>query len=173
MVVASLLVLGLNAWVDYRLPALLQEQSVGMYHELIRRIDALPAPERVRLLVFGNSHAVAGLRPPQLAAAMGLPGDAIFSLALPSCSPRELGQFVEQLAPRFPGAQLAITNLDPSLLIATRLSVPRFRYLTRFAPLERWHYARESVDDDPGRLALMLTAPLRPGRVLRHRPQHA
>ncbi|MDB5096319.1 MAG: hypothetical protein JWM80_740 [Cyanobacteria bacterium RYN_339] len=156
---ALALTAALNAVIGWRASALLQEESIGIYLELERRVEAYPARDRVQVLVFGNSHALAGLRPPQLARSLGLGEDAVFSLAIPSSQPREFLALARRLGGRFPNARLALANLDEALLASNARATPRDLYLSNDDLADRWRLARETVPDLPGQLGTVLTLP--------------
>jgi hypothetical protein len=150
---AVALVAAMNAWVALRLPALLLESSLGVVVDLERRVAAYPNRQDVQVLIFGNSHAITGLRPPLIAEALGLPPGAVFNLALPSGSPLEMGLLAERFLPAFPRARQAICVVD-EFFLAEQVDT-RVRYLTRLDPRARWRYAGRagSIDD---RLALLM-----------------
>lgn len=146
LAVALAIWLGLNAWVGWRLPVLLEDTAVADLEVLDRRVKAFPDPAGVRVLVLGNSNAQAGLRPPLLAEALALPPDAVFSLALPRASVQEQALLWERYREMFPGAVLAIVAVDEFLLTAQ--AELRLRHLTRFSPVDRWRVAGPYPDLD-------------------------
>lgn len=140
LAIAAALVVAANVWVGVRLPALIPESSLDNLLDLERRIAAYPHKERVKLLVFGNSHAIAGLRPPVLAKSLGLAADEVFSLALPSGSPLEMRLLAERYAPAFPAARTALFGVE-EFFVGEAIDI-RLRYLTRHSLAERWTHAR-------------------------------
>lgn len=153
LAVAAALVLAANAWVGARLASVIPESSIDNLLELERRVEVAPNKDHVKLLVFGNSHAVAGLRPATLAAAFGLKPDEAFSLAMPGASPREMRILANRYLDRFPQARVAVCGVEEYFLSAQ--PDMRLRYMTRFSPEERWGYAATypKLDD---RLGLMV-----------------
>ena len=89
--------------------------------------------------MFGNSHAIAGLRPAMVAEAFHLKPDEAFSFALPGASPREMRLLADRYLDRFPRAEAALCGVDEYFLSANIDT--QLRYMTRFDPLERWRYA--------------------------------
>ena len=134
----ALLVL-VNVWVGIRLPALIPESSIDNLLELERRVALYDRKDRVKVLVMGNSHAVAGLKPPMLAEVFGLEPDEIFSLAIPSASPREMRILYERYRAQFPQVKTVVCGVEQYFLGAD-LQV-RLRYITRGDWKERWRYA--------------------------------
>lgn len=155
LVLAAFLVAIANVWMGWRLATLLQEGPIDNLLELEKRIAALPDKAAVKVLVFGNSHAVAGLRPTALAASLGLKPNEIFNLAMPGGSTREMRLLAERFLPLFPSARLAICGVDEYFLSA--VTDTRMRYMTRFSIPERLAYARSTpkLDDQIGRVATM------------------
>lgn len=127
-----------NGWVAARLPSLLRDTRVSEVLELERRAAAFPRAG-VRVLVTGNSHALAGLRPPLLAEALGLAREEVFSLALPASSPQEMRLLLECQLASFPRAELVVCTVDPYFL--SSFQDLRLRYLTAGRPIERARYA--------------------------------
>lgn len=147
MIAAVLLAL-LNAWVAWRLPLLLQDSSAGEAILLERRVAAFRPKEKVEVLIFGNSHAIAGLRPPAIARAMGLSPDQVFSLALPGSNMHEMHLLADRYASQFPSARLVLIGVDEYALTASKDY--RLRYLTRASIAERWRHATAQADLDAG-----------------------
>jgi hypothetical protein len=145
-----------NAWVGLRLETLVPESSLDNVIELERRIARAPDKAAVKVLVFGNSHAVAGLRPPAIAQAIGVRPEEVFSLAMPGASPREMRLLAERHLASFPAARQAVIGVDEYFLSAH--PDVRVRYLTRGSVLERWRYAAtfSKLDDRLGLMAGML-----------------
>ncbi len=127
-----------NAWVGIRLPALLQDTRVHEILDVERRAAAFPR-ERVRVLVAGNSHALAGLRPPVLAAALGLGPDAVFSFALPAGSAQESRLMLERHLASFPRVALVLCTVDEFQLAG--FQEMHLRYLTAGNGVERARFA--------------------------------
>jgi hypothetical protein len=153
--VAAILVAGFNAWMGTRLPNMLLESGVDVLTELDHRVAACAHKDDVEVLVFGGSHAVAGLRPPALAAGFGLSADQIFNLGLPSSSAFEQVLMAERYVARFPHARTAIVNVDECVV---GIDQPiRSRYITRGSLGERWRYASYlgSLDE---RMGVMVAA---------------
>ncbi|MFN3429397.1 MAG: hypothetical protein ACK46X_05550 [Candidatus Sericytochromatia bacterium] len=145
-----------NVWVGVRLEKLVPESSLDNVIELERRIERAPDKSAVKVLVFGNSHAVAGLRPPAIAEAIGVRPEEVFSLAMPGASPREMRLLAERHLSSFPAARQAVIGVDEYFLSAHPDA--RVRYLTRTSVLERWRYAstQPKLDDRLGLMAGML-----------------
>lgn len=134
--------LGANLWVGLRLATVTTETSLGEVKLLDERVEAFrPRADAVRVLVFGNSHAMHGLRPPLLVEAFGLPADGAFSLALPAGNAPEAISLAKRYLPRFPRARVAIVQVDEPFLCALRSNEARRRFLTRFDLVERLHQA--------------------------------
>lgn len=150
---AGLLVLGVNTVLAMRLPELMRDTSAGDFITLERQVAAYPDKERVRVLVFGNSHAQAGFRIPILAASLGVPPEACFSLAISSESAEELEMLLPRLLPQFPSARIALCGIDP--IFFSREDDVRLRYLTRSHFPDRWAYAMRHADPEE-RLHLVL-----------------
>lgn len=136
--VALTLVAIANTWVGLRLPMLLQDTQVNAIHDLERRAAAFPR-ERVRVLVAGNSHALAGLRPPLLAEALGLGPDEVFSFALPAGSPQETRLLLERHLASYPRVRLLLCGVEEYYLGG--FHELRLRYLTTGNGLERARFA--------------------------------
>lgn len=136
LVVAFLIVATVNAWVGWRLPALLPDSSIGIPLMLEKRVAALPHKAAVKVLVFGSSHAVADLRPQVLAEAFNMKPGEIFNLGLPAGTSLEGSVLAERYLPLFPSAQVAIVMVDEVFL--GRPNEVRLRYLTRLSPKQRW-----------------------------------
>lgn len=128
-------VLAANLWVGTRLEPLLQDTSVGELVVLDHKLRAFPR-DQVQVLVLGNSHALAGLRPPDLAQAWGLPADAVFSLAVPGSSPDEMALLYARYAPSFPRLRLVLCGVEAYFLGGHHLQ--RTRYLTSMRPVARF-----------------------------------
>lgn len=129
------------------------ENSINQVLELEQRVARYPHPEKVRVLVLGNSHAMTGLRPPVVAAALGLDPYAVFSLAVPASNPQEGRLLIKRYAAHFPQARLVIGNVDVAYL--NQQQEARLRYMTRHAPLERWRMAMGEPNID-ARLGLLV-----------------
>lgn len=151
--IAAALVCGANALVGFRLPELMRDTSAGDFVTIERQIQAFPRRQHVKVLVFGNSHAQAGLRVPKLAAALGLPADRCFSLAFPAQSAEEFAILIRRVLPRFPNVRLAIGGVDPLFFI--REDETRLRFLTRADGRDRWTYAMRQSDGEK-RLSLLV-----------------
>lgn len=135
-------IVALNAFVGFRLTALLLDSPVNQVLDLDARVARFGAPEKVKVLLFGNSHAQHMLRPPSLGPALGLAEDEVFSLALPGATAYEMGLLAQRYATRFPAARRAIVGVDEVLLtLLPWFNDTRIRYLTRFDPAARWRYA--------------------------------
>ena len=154
LAIAALLLAIANIWLGVRLPAVLPESQIDNALELERRVAAVEDKRAVKVLVFGNSHAVAGLRPPDLASAFGLRPEEVFSLAMPGGSPQEMRLLAERYLPLFPQVEAAFCGVEEYFLSGAMDT--RVRYMTRFSIAERWRYARmqPKLDD---RLGLMAT----------------
>lgn len=129
------------------------ESTINDMTLLERRLEAFPAKERVRVLLLGNSHVVAGLRPPDLAEALGLEPDEVFSLAVPAATATETALLLERHLARFPAARLAICGVD-ALFLGFDDDM-RVRYLTRQRIDQRLAYAMRAstVEEGVTRLA--------------------
>ena len=137
-----MLVLAANLWVGGRIAALTNETSIGDVNLLDAQVAAFGTrAEAVRVLVFGNSHAFYGLRPPQLAAAFDLPPDGGFNLGLPGNTAPEAIALANRYLAGFPGARAAIVQVDEVFVGTARVAVARRRFLSRFDPAERLRQA--------------------------------
>lgn len=141
---ALLCFLLLNGAVAWRLADVLAGEP-GSINDLIvfeRRLEAFEAKERVRVLVLGNSHAVAGLRPPDLARLLGLEADEVFSLAVPGATAGETRILLEHYLARFPNVKVAVCGVDEFFL--GRYVEIRSHFLTRHRLDLRLAWARRA-----------------------------
>lgn len=143
---ALAIVVALNIWLGVRVPVLLQDADMRYLDVLAARVDAFPARTRVKLLVLGNSHMLAGLRPPEVAQAFGLAPDEVFSLALPGATALELTLLAERHVPRFPAVRAVLLGVDEFVFTARFESI--VRYATRGAFADRWRWARHALTWD-------------------------
>lgn len=152
-VVALALVGLVNAWVAWRVPGLIAESPVDMAVELDRRVEAVPDKGAVKVLVFGSSHAIAAMRAPVLAEALGVSPDAIFNVGQLGASAFESLLLAERYAARFPNARAALVPINECLLGFD--TATRTRYLTRGSWHDRWRYAahQSTLDERLGLLA--------------------
>jgi hypothetical protein len=151
--VALALVALANVWVGLRVPGLIAESPVDMAIELDRRVAAVPDKGAVKVLVFGSSHAIAAMRPPVLAEALGVSPNAIFNFGQLGASAFESLLLAERYAARFPNARAALVPINECLLGFD--TATRTRYLTRGAWHDRWRYAmhQATLDERLGLLA--------------------
>ena len=159
IVCALALVAVTNLGVGHRLRPLLTNSTLADVLELERRVDAFGAKQDVTTLVLGNSHALAALRPPELARACGLPPDAVFSLALPGESAHGAYLLARDQIPRFPQAHRALVMVD-ELLVGQAMAQERAERLATMGDWrERWRMVPWQVDLD-GRVAVVIGAGL-------------
>jgi hypothetical protein len=151
--VALVLVALANVWVGLRVPGLIAESDVDMAIELDRRVEAVPDKGAVKVLVFGSSHAIAAMRAPVLAEALGVSPDAIFNFGQLGASTFESRLLAERHAARFPNARAALVPINECLLGYD--TATRTRYMTRGAWHDRWRYAahQATLDERLGLLA--------------------
>lgn len=133
---ATAIVVLANMWVGWRSPVLLRESSIDNLLLLEDRIAAYPYRDAVKVLLFGSSHAMHGLRPPAVARAFKLKPQEVFSLAIPSGSAAEADLLAARYLPCFPAARRAFVMVDERML--GRPVEARLRYLTRGAFGARW-----------------------------------
>jgi hypothetical protein len=147
------LLVGLNAWVGLNLDALVEGSSSDEVMELDRRVTAFPHKERVQALVIGNSHSVAGLRPPAIAPTLGVTPAQVFNLSLPGSSLAELKWVMQRYGALFPQARLTVFGIDEYVLSYDRVDT-RAHYLSRTSLATRWDFAKQQPDAS-GRFQVM------------------
>ncbi|MDB5096324.1 MAG: hypothetical protein JWM80_745 [Cyanobacteria bacterium RYN_339] len=146
-----------NMLVAWRMPALLANSPLFDAFELERRVAACPAKGQVRVVVLGNSHGLAGMRPDLLARHLGVPAATIFNLCLKGANARETLMIARRFLPQFPAAAVAPIFVDELLVGQAWAEEPRMRYRSRFDVAERlamlpWH------DDTDRRFGLLVGA---------------
>jgi hypothetical protein len=158
-----------NAWVGWRIRPLLANSSLFDLFELERRIDAFGPKDRVSVVVMGNSHALAGLRPPLLAEALGLDHEEVFSLALVGANAREEYLVARGQLQKFPHAKRALIVVDEWLVGQMFAQEAATRYTTGQNLPERWPMLpwHDTVDDHVELLAGTLLPILDQGQQLR------
>lgn len=149
---AIALVIAVNAWVGWQLPRVTCSFAVDDCRVLQDRIERYPQKQAVKVVILGNSHALAGLRPPDIARALGLPAGAVFSFALPSGTPEEMRVLADHYLGAFPHARLALCGMDEAFLLPP--SEYHMRYWTRFDLIGRYRFAMQAptVDERVARL---------------------
>ncbi|HEY9721804.1 MAG TPA: hypothetical protein V6D47_07305, partial [Oscillatoriaceae cyanobacterium] len=149
-----LIVIAVNFWVGTHLATFVNSSALDECFVLERRIAAYPDKQAVKVVVFGNSHALAGLRPPLIARALALPPNAVFSFALPGGPPQEMRLLAERYLSQFPNARMALCSIDEPFLVNS--NDYRMRYWTRGDLFERTRYATSRPGFDE-RLGLLLS----------------
>jgi hypothetical protein len=156
-IIAALAFILANAWVAARLDTLLEGTFVRQYVALDARVVGHAAPEQVKVLLVGNSHVHMGLVPPHVADALGLRPEEVFSLAMPATTPLHTRLLLDRHLARFPGVRLVLCGLD-TRFVSTDVELAS-RYLTRWSPGERFHYARRYGGPWQQQLALVASRP--------------
>lgn len=128
-----------NVWLGLHTDRILDGVSLWEPIYLERRLAEFEDCKRVQVIVVGNSHAMASLRPHQVAEALGLPAGSVFSFALPGASAWEMRHLVERFSGQFPNARRVICSVDPYLLVE-EINL-RALYLSRRSWLERLDYS--------------------------------